>query len=196
MFKTYSSSSSLVITSRWFATGRLAVPASVRLVYWCLFLFWSDTSELYTYAGWLFHWQQRNYDCLLVSKATLNNVSKQNSWELWYNHNKTQETNKPWWRHQMETFSALLALCAGNSPVPGEFPAQSQCRGALMFSLICARINGWVNNGEAGDFRRHRAHYDVIVMHHNAFCMAYTTFINSLICYTAIAKFKYLMFLR
>ena len=32
-----------------------------------------------------------------------------------------QET---WWRHQMETFSALLAICAGNSPVPGEFPTQ------------------------------------------------------------------------
>ena len=30
----------------------------------------------------------------------------------------------PLWRHQMETFSALLAICAGNSPVPGEFPAQ------------------------------------------------------------------------
>ena len=29
-----------------------------------------------------------------------------------------------WWRHQMETFSALLAICAGNSPVPGEFSAQ------------------------------------------------------------------------
>ena len=29
-----------------------------------------------------------------------------------------------WWRHQMETFCALLALCAGNSPVTGEFPAQ------------------------------------------------------------------------
>ena len=29
-----------------------------------------------------------------------------------------------WWRHQIETFSALLALCAGNSPVTGEFPAQ------------------------------------------------------------------------
>ena len=37
-------------------------------------------------------------------------------------------------------------------------------RGALIFSLICARINGWVNNGEAGGLRRHRAHYDVIVM--------------------------------
>ena len=29
-----------------------------------------------------------------------------------------------WWRHEMETFSALLAICAGNSPVTGEFPAQ------------------------------------------------------------------------
>ena len=29
-----------------------------------------------------------------------------------------------WWRHQKETFSALLDICAGNSPVPGEFPAQ------------------------------------------------------------------------
>ena len=33
-----------------------------------------------------------------------------------------------------------------------------------MFSLICAWINGWVNNGEAGDLKRHRAHYDVTVM--------------------------------
>ena len=33
-----------------------------------------------------------------------------------------------------------------------------------MFSLICARINGSINNLEAGDMRRHRAHYDVIVM--------------------------------
>ena len=33
-----------------------------------------------------------------------------------------------------------------------------------MFSLICDWINGWVNNGEGGDLRRHRAHYDVSVM--------------------------------
>ena len=31
---------------------------------------------------------------------------------------------KTWWRHQMETFTALLAIWAGNSPVPGEFPSQ------------------------------------------------------------------------
>ena len=33
-------------------------------------------------------------------------------------------TYKSWWCHEMETFSALLAICAGNSPVTGEFPAQ------------------------------------------------------------------------
>ena len=45
---------------------------------------------------------------------------------------------------------------------------KGQWRGAFMFSLICAWINLWVNNREAGDLRRYRAHYDVIVMisHH------------------------------
>ena len=37
---------------------------------------------------------------------------------------RVSQFDPPWWRHQMETFSALLALCAGNSPVSGEFPAQ------------------------------------------------------------------------
>ena len=41
---------------------------------------------------------------------------------------------------------------------------KGQWRGALMFSLICVWINGWVNNREAGDLRRYRAYYDVIVM--------------------------------
>ena len=41
---------------------------------------------------------------------------------------------------------------------------KGQWRGALMLSLICAWINVWVNNRETGDLRRHRAHYDVIVM--------------------------------
>ena len=53
-----------------------------------------------------------------------------------------------WWCHQMETFSASLAICAGNT----------------WFTLICARINGWGNNREAGDLRRRCTHYDAIVM--------------------------------
>ena len=43
-------------------------------------------------------------------------------------------------------------------------PHKGQWRGALMFSLICAWINGWLNNSEAGDLRRHGPHYDVTVM--------------------------------
>ena len=69
-----------------------------------------------------------------------------------------------WRRHPMETFSALLAICARNSPVLGEFPGKGQLLEALMFSLICVWINDWVNDREAGDLRRYRAHYDVLVM--------------------------------
>ena len=72
---------------------------------------------------------------------------------------------KSWWRHQIETFSALLAICAGNSPVPGEFPAQMPVTRSfdVFFDL---RLNkGWVNNSEAGDLRRYRTHYEVIVMY-------------------------------
>ena len=47
---------------------------------------------------------------------------------------------------------------------PVNSPHKGQWRGALMFSLICAWINDWVNNGEAGDLRRHRTHYDVIAL--------------------------------
>ena len=47
---------------------------------------------------------------------------------------------------------------------PVNSPHKGQWRGALMFSLICAWINDWVNNREAGDLRRHHAHYDVIVV--------------------------------
>ena len=46
-------------------------------------------------------------------------------------------------------------------------PHKGQWRGALMFSLICAWINGWVHNREAGDLRCHRAHYDVTVINHS-----------------------------
>ena len=47
---------------------------------------------------------------------------------------------------------------------PMNSPHKGQWRGALMVSLICAWINGWVNNGEAGDLRPHRAQYDITVM--------------------------------
>ena len=65
----------------------------------------------------------------------------------------------------METFSALVVRGIHRSPVNS--PHKGQWRRALLFSLICFWINGWVNNGEAGDLRRHRAHYDVTLMYHH-----------------------------
>ena len=61
----------------------------------------------------------------------------------------------------METFSALLELYAENSSVTGEFPSQ---RPVTRSFDSCAWINNWVNSREAGDLRRHRAYYGVIVM--------------------------------
>ena len=66
-----------------------------------------------------------------------------------------------WWRHQMENFSVLLALCAGNSPVTGEFPSQRPVtRSFDVFFHQCLNEH----DRETGDLRHHCAHYDVIVI--------------------------------
>ena len=58
-------------------------------------------------------------------------------------------------------FRVTGPLCGHRSPVNS--PHKGQWRGALMFSLICAWINGWVNNREAGDLRSRSALCSVIV---------------------------------
>ena len=64
------------------------------------------------------------------------------------------------WKH----FPRYWPFVRGIHRSPVNSPHKGQWRGALMLPLICAGINGWVNNREAGDLRRHRTHYDVIVM--------------------------------
>ena len=64
------------------------------------------------------------------------------------------------WKH----FPRYWPFVRGIHRSPVNSPHKGQWRGAVMFSLICARIIGWVNNGEAGDLRRQHAYYDVIVM--------------------------------
>ena len=64
------------------------------------------------------------------------------------------------WKH----FPRYWPFVRGIHRSPVNSPHKGQWRGALVFSLICVWINGWVNNREAGDLRRYRAHYDVIVM--------------------------------
>ena len=63
------------------------------------------------------------------------------------------------WRH----FPRYWPFVRGIHRSPVNSPHKGQWRGASMLSLICVWING-VNNREAGDLRRYRAHYDVTVM--------------------------------
>ena len=78
-------------------------------------------------------------------------------WPIWWllNHDDVIK-----WKHFPRYWPFVRRI--HRSPVNS--PHKGQWRGALMFSLICARINGWVNNREADDLRRHQAHCDVIIM--------------------------------
>ena len=65
------------------------------------------------------------------------------------------------WKH----FPRYWPFVRGINRLPVKSPHnKGQWRGTLMFSLICAWINCWANNREAGDLRRHQAQYDVTVM--------------------------------
>ena len=64
------------------------------------------------------------------------------------------------WKH----FPRYWPFVRGIHRSPVNSSHKGQWRGALMFSLICVWINGWVNNRKARDLRRYHAHYDVSVM--------------------------------
>ena len=72
----------------------------------------------------------------------------------------TQDDDVIKWKH----FPRYWPFVWGIHRSPVNSPHKSQWRGALMFSLVCAWINDCVSNREADGLRRHRAHYDVIVM--------------------------------
>ena len=79
----------------------------------------------------------------------------------WHNAKKKQyHDDVIKWKH----FPRRWPFVRGIHRSPVNSPHKGQWRGALRFSSICAWINNWVNNREAGDLRRHRAHNDVIVM--------------------------------
>ena len=64
------------------------------------------------------------------------------------------------WKH----FPRYWPFVWGIHRSPMNSPHKGQWGGALMFHLICAWTNGWINNCDAGDLRRHRSHYDVTLM--------------------------------
>ena len=67
----------------------------------------------------------------------------------------------------METFSALPAICAGNSPVPGKLSTQRPVT-RIFHVFFDLRLNKRLSKQSCGDLRRYRAHYDVTLMKNNS----------------------------
>ena len=96
-----------------------------------------------------------NKICILRGANSLKNYNMLKLWHL-----KSYHDDVIKWKH----FPRYWPFVRGIHRSPVNSPHKGQRRGALMFTLICARINGWVNNREAGDISRYCNHYDVIVM--------------------------------
>ena len=109
-----------------------------------------------------------------------------------------------WWRHQMETFSALLAIWARNSPVTGEFPAQRPVTRSfdVFFDLrlnerLSKQTWGWWFETPTRPSWRHGNHSSVVVPHRDLhtvslcfvlLCLFYQLLINSCDLYIHILQ--------
>ena len=78
---------------------------------------------------------------------------------VWYEGYKTKESTMT--PSNWNIFRVTDPLCG---EFTDEFPAQRPVTRNFDVSFICALINGWANVREAGDLRRHRGHYDVIII--------------------------------
>ena len=110
-----------------------------------------QTNQLSTNKDTDYHTTVPNYSLVYLQRGQLSPITSLLADEVFVASSKYGRST--WWRHQMQTFSALLALCAGNLPVTGEFPAQSPVTRSfdVFFDL---RVNKRLSS----------AHYDVIVM--------------------------------
>ena len=97
-----------------------------------------------------------------LGQMVLPTTDKERIATVWGQYNNVKLV--PWWHHDMEAHDDIIKwkhflhnwpFVLGNSPVTSEFPSQRPVMQSLMFSLICARTNGWVNNCEPVDLRCH-----------------------------------------
>ena len=95
---------------------------------------------LLTKCQWVASWSKSNY---AFGNVVLSNISHFVHAFICYT------MCDSWWHHQMKTFPALLAFCVGNSPVPGEFPAQRPV--TLSFDVFFhLRLNKWLSKQSWG----------------------------------------------
>ena len=118
------------------------------MLFWDVWYSWLRNKDIW----WLLGKNVKNHTS--IKPLFLTRVSLFETWLLILVYRSIRSNiwhrRRTWWRHQMETFSALLAICA-QRPVTRSFD-------------IFFDVRVWVNTREAGHLRRYRIHYDVIVM--------------------------------
>ena len=101
--------------------------------------------------------------CIKYIRLQNDNIQKKAKWHLvfgtYFPNTENRHDDVTKWKH----FPRYWSFLRGIHWSPVNSPHKGQWHGALIFSLIGVWID-WVNNGEAGDLRRYRAHYDVSVM--------------------------------
>ena len=126
--------------SMWHHASRLGLMAVTRERLCSLFMHGAKTEE--------------SYPIRKISIAMVYYYSSMNTWRRRIHDDVIQRKH----------FPRYWPFVRGIHRSPVNSPHKGQWRGALMLSLMCVWINGWVNTREAGDLRRNQAHYDVIVM--------------------------------
>ena len=104
------------------------------------------------------HWQQRKLQLwagCFICWTPITNVGSRSSHTKPPSHDDVIK-----WKHCLRYWPFVRGIHRSHVNSPSKRPVTR----SLMFSLICAWINGWVNNRKAGDLRRLRGHYDVSVM--------------------------------
>ena len=134
----------------------------ISLTYFWYFVWCLPWQLLDKHTSWWFETPRRSCDITLMDHGKMDqNFIITTYWsyilppDLLFNHDDVIK-----WKHFPRYWPFVRRI--HRSPVNS--PHKGQWRGALMFSLICVWIIGWVNNREAGDLRRYGAHRDVIVM--------------------------------
>ena len=118
--------------------------------------------KIFHYTRWRHDMETLLSSVRLLAEASVIDARQSSNQRHYIRNNDDSDSYQTWWRHQMETFSALLVICGGNSLVTGEFPSQSPVTQSFdVFFDLCL---SWVKNRKAGDLIRHHAHYDVSVM--------------------------------
>ena len=163
------------------------VPWKLRVFPWHIILMTSLTYEYWLSScvvlGWalsiidrssrvIFTWNNSMHDNKVLNK--LSTCWTNGDWQCCLSLNVMSSI--PPYHYSNVIISAMASQITGVSIIywsfvkgihrsPADSPHKDQWRGALLLSLIWVLTNAWANNRDAGDLRRHRAHYDVTVVY-------------------------------